>query len=184
MTSPPPDEDPDGRPTARMGGTMIVAAWVLVLGLLTLAFSGWLESERNPNRQLRTQMDPGGGRQVALERNRYGHYVATGRVNGQAVEFLLDTGASDVSVPGALADELGLARGARRTYTTAGGPVVAYATELERVELGGIVLRDVRASINPRFESDAILLGMSFLKHLELTQRGTTLTLRQPAPAP
>ena len=44
---------------------------------------------------------------------------------------------------------------------------------------GDISLQNVRATINPGYKSNQILLGMSFLKHLEFSQRGDTLTLRQ-----
>jgi aspartyl protease family protein len=40
-------------------------------------------------------------------------------------------------------------------------------------------LQQVRASINPNMQGNEVLLGMSFLKHLEFTQRGDSLTLRQ-----
>lgn len=156
-----------------------MAAWLIALGLLTWFFSGALEEQRNPNQQVTTMARVDGG-EVVLLRNRFGHYVATGRINGHPVELMLDTGASDVSVPAGLAAALGLERGARALYRTANGTITAYRTVLDRVELGGIVLENVRASINPAMPGDQVLLGMSFLKQLELTQRGNTLTLRQP----
>ena len=48
-----------------------------------------------------------------------------------------------------------------------------------RLRQGDIALRDVRASITPGLLMDEVLLGMSFLKHIEFTQRGDTLILRQ-----
>jgi len=47
------------------------------------------------------------------------------------------------------------------------------------VELGGIVIKNIRASINPHTPDDQVLLGMGFLKHLELVQKGDFLTIRQ-----
>jgi aspartyl protease family protein len=156
-----------------------MAAWLAVLGLLTWFFSGALEEQRNPNQRV-TAMTRADASEVTLLRNRFGHYVATGRINGREVELMLDTGASDVSVPAALADDLGLERGPRAIYQTANGAIVAYRTVLDRVDLGGIALEKVRASINPAVPEGQVLLGMSFLKQLEFTQRGNTLTLRQP----
>lgn len=158
---------------------MIVLAWVLGLGILTAYFSGWLSEQRNPNQSIDTVVTPGGMREVVLKQNRYGHYVASGQINGVPATFLLDTGATDVSVPADLAEEAGLERGSRARARTAAGVITTYMTRIDRVELGGIVLENVRAHINPRMQGDEVLLGMSFLKQLEFVQRGDELTLRQ-----
>ncbi|UCE90569.1 MAG: TIGR02281 family clan AA aspartic protease [Pseudomonadota bacterium] len=158
---------------------MFYAMWAGLLGLLMVFFNGVLERQYNPNRALSYEPGEGGVREVTLERNRFNHYVATGAINGVETVFMLDTGASDISVPAHLAKKLGLKRGAQITYQTANGPAPGYLTELDSVSLGPIGLRGVRASINPNVSNDEVLLGMSFLKHLEFTQRGDTLTLRQ-----
>ncbi|VAX12771.1 Aspartyl protease [hydrothermal vent metagenome] len=163
----------------RMAKYMIIGMWVLVVALLTLMFNNILERQQNPNQQLAVQQEGTGNAVVRLKRNRYGHYVANGLINGQPVTFMLDTGATDVAVPAELADQLGLQRGRKRFYQTAKGPVTAYATVLDQVRLGDIKVRHVRASINPDMHDQEILLGMSFLKQLEFSQRGDTLTLRQ-----
>lgn len=169
---------PAANDNARIVRWMYFAFWMVMLGLLTLWFSNWYERQQNPNQQLETRMTAGYS-EISLERNRYGHYVASGRINGHDVVFLLDTGASDVSVPQRIADRLGLERGRRVPYQTANGVAYGYTVELDRVALGSIELRNVRGHINPNMDSDKILLGMSFLKNLEFTQRGQTLTLRQ-----
>ncbi len=173
------EHDRPANNTRRTGTWMYIGMWVLVLVLLTQIFNYWLEGQHNPNRQPTATLAADGSREVALQRNRHGHYLASGRINGQPVTFMLDTGASDVSIPAAVADRLGLSRGAAQRYRTANGIVTAYLTRLERIELGSIALEDVRASINPHMDGEQILLGMSFLRQLEFTQRGDTLTLRQ-----
>lgn len=172
------EENADHNPM-RVGRSMLIAGWILGLLLLAYLFNGLLEHQRNPNRTLNTTTTESGTREVVLQRNRSGHYLATGNINDQLVEFMLDTGASDVSVPEALARKLGLRRGTPQVYTTANGTITAYQTRLSTLRLGDIVLHDVRASINPYMDDDTILLGMSFLKHLEFTQRGDTLIIRQ-----
>ncbi len=162
----------------RMGKYMIIGMWVLLVVLLTLMFSNILERQYNPNQNLASQQGASGA-EVSLKRNKYGHYVASGLINGQPVVFMLDTGATDVAVPAQVADRLGLERGRKRIYQTAKGPAIAYATVLEQVSLGDIQVHNVRASINPHMNNEEVLLGMSFLKQLEFTQRGDTLTLRQ-----
>jgi aspartyl protease family protein len=162
----------------RLGGVMVTAAWVAGLGLLTLLFSDFLAGQRNPNAEV-VSRHSGDRVRVVLEQNRGGHYVATAEINRTPVEVLLDTGATDVSVPEALAGELGLERGAQVMVTTANGTVPVYTTRLEEIRLGDIVLHDIRATINPHGEADFVLLGMSFLGHLEFSQRGGRLILTQ-----
>lgn len=175
----PPSNDSSAQ---RWGKGMITLACVLLLGLLTWIFNGWVDEQRNPNQQVRVQINNEGAREVVLERNRQGHYVSAGNINGQPVEFFLDTGATLVSIPQRLAQRLGLEQGVPMQSETANGTVMTYATMLDSIELGGIVQRNVRANINPGQKGDDILLGMSFLKHLELTQRGNTLTLKEYLP--
>lgn len=176
-------EPPSNNSSAqRLGKGMITLTWILLLGLLTWFFNTRVDEQRNPNQQIQVRLDSEGIREVVLERNRQGHYVAAGNINGQAVEFFLDTGATLVSIPQRLAQRLGLEQGIPMESETANGTVTTYATVLDSIELGGIVQRNVRASINPGQQSDDILLGMSFLKHLELTQRGNTLTIKEYVP--
>lgn len=157
----------------------MIIGWIVGLGLLTLLFSNILDGQFNPNRQVATQVSDGGVREVVLQRNRFGHYVASGEINGHTVEFLLDTGASDVSIPQSVGSALGLKRGQPITYNTANGNITAYQTRIDDLRLGSIELHDIPASINPYKGDDTILLGMSFLKHLEFTQRDDTLIIRQ-----
>ena len=161
------------------GITLVILAWLLILGLMAWWFADFEESQNNPNQQISTRATSTGAQEIVLQRNRYGHYVATGSINGKPVTFLLDTGASDVSIPSDLADELGLERGISQVYNTANGQITANLTRLNRISLGGIELRNVPASINPATQGDEVLLGMSFLKDLEFTQRGDTLKIRK-----
>lgn len=168
------------RDSARpLGRGMLIAGWILGLGLLSLLFTDLLEQQRNPNQNLNLSSTGSGVHEVSLQRNRFGHYLATGDINGEAVELLLDTGASDVSVPAGVAQRLGLRRGQPVRYSTANGTITAYLTRIPVLRLGTIELHDIRASINPQMDGETILLGMSFLRHLEFTQRGDTLIIRQ-----
>ena len=92
---------------------------------------------------------------------------------------MLDTGATDVSVPERLAKNLELRAGHSQIVNTANGSITTFSTQLDRVDLGTIQLSNVQAHINPHMDSDEVLLGMSFLRHLELIQRDGALTLRQ-----
>jgi aspartyl protease family protein len=152
-------------------------AWVAslcVLGLLYLFFESSLQARMYPNQAL--QIAP--GTELVLKRSHDGHYVFPGTINGQPVNFFLDTGATLVSVPAHLADELGLEAGARQRAITANGTITTHATRVDTLAFGPFDMRGVPASLNPGMRGDHVLLGMSVLKHLEFTQRGDTLILR------
>lgn len=153
---------------------MALVASLLVLGMFYLYFENSLQARNNPNSQL--QIAP--GTELVLKRSGDGHYVFPGTVNGRPVTFLLDTGATLVSVPAHLAGELGLRAGAPQQSITANGTVTTRATRLESLAFGPFDLRGVPASLNPGMWDNQILMGMSVLKHLEFTQRGDTLILR------
>ena len=170
----------DPNPHGRSGKVMLTIAWLLIMGGAYWFFSDWNAGQNNPNtaRVLNQQQN-----ELSLERNRAGHYVAEGEINGRRVIFLLDTGATWVALPTRLARELGLKRGAAVTLQTANGAAVGYQTRLDSLRLGPIEMRDVGALVADGMDDDTVLLGMNFLKRLELTQRGDRLTLR-PAETP
>lgn len=150
------------------------------MGLLAIPLWSVLEDRVNPNRNLEDTVLSDGVAEVTLVRSAQGHYIAPGLINGQPVSFMLDTGATVVSVPEHLAQAVGLKRGRSVTLDTANGIRHAWATRLRRVQLGPIYLDDVPAVINPGHSTPQVLLGMSFLKQLEFTQRGQELSLRKP----
>ena len=165
-------------PGKRAGRILLVLAWCAGLFLATRFFGEWEQRRENPNTQVSSQQVDG-YIEVKLIGNGQGHFVADGQINGQPVNFMLDTGATDVSIPAGLAERLNLEKGAPVTLSTANGRSQGYRTRLEQLKLGDIVLHDVRALVAPGLSGNQVLLGMSALKQLEFTQRGGTLLLRQ-----
>ncbi|WP_417440183.1 retropepsin-like aspartic protease family protein [Idiomarina abyssalis] len=163
--------------TNSFGKPFMFIAWGLAIAMLVWFFEDKLQQQFNPNSQVQSHLD-NGQVTVVLEQNRMGHYVARGKVNGQSVTFLLDTGATLVAIPEGLAQKLGLRKGRQGMSQTANGRVITYRTEIDRLQLGDIQLSNVAASITPGMDGDVILLGMSALKEFELMQKGDTLTLR------
>lgn len=162
----------------KTGKVMLYAAWLGVLGLLTLAFGVWEKDRFNPNSQP-TSHSEGNIKTVILQRNAFNHYLSSGKINGDEVLFLLDTGATDVAIPGLLAKKLGLKKGASGYATTAAGRVQVFRSHIDTLEIGNIRLNNVRASINPSMDGEEILLGMSALGQLRFTQQGDILELQQ-----
>ncbi len=159
----------------RIGKGMWFAAWLIFLGLLFFYFEDLIQEKYDPNRNL----SHSASHEVVLKRNKQGHYIAPGLINGQPVTFLLDTGATTISVPKSVADRIGLKAGIKQQVGTANGAISVYQTQLDQVSLGGLSLNNIRGHINPHMHGDTVLLGMSFMRNLELIQKGNTLTLRR-----
>lgn len=157
---------------------MIILGWITLLGLLTAYFSEYLSKQNNPNEDLALTRTTDYN-EIRLQRNRYGHYVASGEINHHPVTFMLDTGATNISIPEKIAKKLNLKAGFPMTVETANGNIEVYSTILDQVSLGGIELQNISASINPYMQSDETLLGMSFLKYLHFSQEGDQLLIRQ-----
>ena len=93
-------------------------------------------------------------------------------INSTEVVFLLDTGATDITIPEKIAQKLRLKAGIKIPVQTANGQTVVYATTLDSVSIGEIELHGVNANINPYMQGEEVLLGMSFLRHLDFAQQG------------
>ena len=115
---------------------------------------------------------------VVLKAGSGGHFVGEGSINGHAVRFLVDTGATYVALGAAQADRLGIdyLKGARGVTGTANGQVVVYRVSLASVQLGGVLLYNVDAVIVPQ-PMDQVLLGNSFLARFDMQRASDTLTL-------
>ena len=156
----------------KSGTVMIVLGWLLLAGLIWWGFDKYL----NPNARLANVSVENG--EVMLERGPDGHFRAPGRINGEAVDFMVDTGATVVAVPESLARRLKLERGLAVRVHTANGEAVAYATRLGRVDLGGATVHDVAAHIVPGMAGDEALLGMSFLARFEIAMNRDEMRIR------
>jgi len=165
--------DYGSNPDSRLGRRML---WIAALGLLGGLYL--LFSTLENGAETVSSVDSSGAAMVVLQQDRNGHYEAEGTINGQAVTFLVDTGATDVALPESTARALGLDFGPRVRVMTAAGPANAWVTRLDEVSVGGIRRRNVRASITTG-EFNGILLGMSFLKHYSLQQQDGKLVIRE-----
>ena len=157
---------------------MIIGMWVVGLGLATLLLNNYLERQRNPNNHIVSSIE-GGKRSLTLQRSRFNQYLVSGSINGAETDFLVDTGASSVSIPEDVAARAGLSRGAEISTITANGIGTAYRTRVEQLRIGDIEIRNATAHINPGLSGE-VLLGMIVLGNFELVQRGDVLVIREP----
>ncbi|SEP57658.1 aspartyl protease family protein [Ectothiorhodospira magna] len=168
--------DPSAR---RAGWIMLALFWMLALATGTWFYQGVLERRDHPNRHLLDDAaEPGAS--VVLQRNRAGHYMAAGRINGEPVDFLVDTGATHVAISASLAARLGLEATGQAWFETANGRVRGELTVLDEVRLGHLGIGSVRAVILPEIGGDRALLGMSFLNHFDIRVRDGQMVLMVP----
>jgi aspartyl protease family protein len=124
-----------------------------------------------------------GGRSLSIPRDARGHFETEGRIDGQRIGFMVDTGASVIALNESSAARFGLrpARGDyKATVTTANGTIKAAPTRLAVVDVGGLVVRDVEAMVLPDEALSENLLGLSFLSKLRRFEYANgTLVLEQ-----
>ena len=119
-----------------------------------------------------------GAQSVTLSAGAGGHFITDGQVNGAAIRFMVDTGASTVAIPASDAIRLHLdyKKGRRGTTQTAAGPAEVFLVRLNSVRIGDIEVQNVEAVVIER-GLDIALLGNSFLNRMDMRRDGATMTL-------
>lgn len=115
---------------------------------------------------------------VTLAANPQGHFLTQGQINGAAVEFVVDTGATLVSLSSKDARRIGLSYlgGKSVMMRTANGTAPAYLVKLDSVRVGDIALVGVEAVVMEN-QDMPVLLGMSFLNRTDMRREGQTMVL-------
>jgi len=161
-----------------------VLIW-LGVGLVLFAAYTYRHEAAGIRDRLVAELLPHAGREAAgaisFAMGRGGHFVVEADVDGTDIRFLVDTGASDVTLSPRDAKRLGFDLGAlqfTKRYRTANGMVRGAPVRLGRITIGPVTVRDVAASVNGA-PMDRSLLGMSFLERLSgFEVKDDTLTLR------
>lgn len=161
-----------------LGQTLRNAAiWVLIF-LGAIAVAGMWEDIRSTVRPMQTVLDDGS--RIEIPRSNDGHYYATLRLNGANVDFVVDTGASEIVLSKADARRAGLDPENLAYWgraMTANGEVRIAPVWIEEISLGDFTDRDVRATVNEG-EMPQSLLGMSYLqRYAQITIAGNRLIL-------
>ncbi len=109
-----------------------------------------------------------------------GHYVVPGSINGASMRFLVDTGATFISLGAADARRARIdhLKGTPGMTQTANGVVKVWKVRVSNVKVGGISLSDVEATVHEQ-DMPIVLLGMSFLNRMEIKRDGQSMTMTQ-----
>lgn len=123
----------------------------------------------------------GGGKpSITLSADGRGHFATTGSVNGSSIAFLVDTGASTVTLPASDAKRMGIdyRSGQMVGASTANGVIPAWRVTFNTVRVGNISLYQVEGLV-VESSMPAALLGMSFLNRTDMKREGQLMTLTQ-----
>jgi len=148
-----------------------IAVWI------GLVIAGYLVTERMmaPPPVARSLAD--GRQELGIPVSRDGHYYLDGAVNGVPLRFMIDTGASYVSVGAEFARSAGLPEGIPGYFSTANGRVEGRVVRKQTVKADVFELSGLTVAVMPAHGGEG-LLGQNFLRHFDVSQAGGTLRLR------
>ena len=144
--------------------------WCVVMGLLYLLMTHYLKPKQ-------AQVLANGD--LVIKRSQDGHFYTTGTVNGQQARFMVDTGASLVSVSEAFAQTAGIRGGVPTTFRTANGSHPGRVVGGADVAIGPVSVSNVKVGVGLRMgEDNEALLGQSFLSKFDITMSKNQMVLR------
>ncbi|HEX2541921.1 MAG TPA: TIGR02281 family clan AA aspartic protease [Caldimonas sp.] len=120
----------------------------------------------------------GSGKQIVITSESGGHFITGGSINGKAVRFMVDTGATSVAMSQAEAERIGVdfKNGQRGFTQTANGAVPAFRTTLAAVRIGDVMVYNVDAIVIPA-PMPYVLLGNSYLTRFQMRRENDRMTL-------
>ena len=155
----------------KWGPFWIVVFWIAIMGVLYVAMNHYLK---------RKPLLVYAAGDLVIPRARDGHFYATGAVNGRPVSFMVDTGASLVTVSERFASEAGLAGGVATVFKTANGDMPGRIVPDVSVAIGPLSVSGVRVAVGYVGHEDGdALLGQSFLAKFEIVVKNNQMTLRK-----
>lgn len=174
----------NGKPQALAVGTSRYGVRLISVGSETAVVE--VDGQRTTLRMGETPMDlsgtpsPGNGTRIVMNASGGGHFTSLGTINGRSVQFLIDTGASVVSMSQSEAERIGLnyRNAPRGLVKTANGTVPVHSVRLGSVRIGDVQINDVDAVVLPA-QMDHVLLGNSFLTRFQMRRENDTMMLEK-----
>ncbi len=119
-------------------------------------------------------------KRITLTESGGGHFMTAGQVNGRAVQFMVDTGATSIAMSTLDADRAGIAykSGQIVQLSTANGVAQGWRVKLNSVRIGDVEVLDIEAVVTPQ-AMPFLLLGNSFLSRFQMRREGNLMTLDQ-----
>lgn len=144
--------------------------WCVVMGLLYMAMTHYLRPR---------QVEVLANGDLVISRSHDGHFYTTGNINGREAKFLVDTGASLVSVSEAFAQKAFIHGGVPTTFKTANGDRFGRVVDGVGVSIGPVSLTNVKVGVGISVsDENEALLGQSFLSKFDITISKNQMVLR------
>lgn len=153
-----------------LGHIVALTIWIIISTAIYLYF----DARQKPTIAV-ASADLASG-QIIIPRSIDGHYYVRGAINGHPVDFMVDTGASIVSISHDIALSTGLPGGIPANFLTANGTVMGRIVSGQTIEAGGIVVEDLNIGIG--VGGNIALLGQNFLRKVDVLQSGDKMVLR------
>ena len=144
--------------------------WCVVMGLLYVGMTHYLKPK---------QAKALANGDLVINRSHDGHFYTTGTVNGREANFMIDTGASLVSVSEKFAQKAYIRGGVPTMFKTANGEHPGYVVEGVGVSIGPVSVTNVKVGVGLRLgDENHALLGQSFLSQFDITMTKNQMVLR------
>lgn len=148
----------------------LIVFWCIVMGLLYAGMTHYLKPKQATVRA---------NGELVIQRAQDGHFYTTGRIQGLEVKFLVDTGASLVTVSEAFARKAGLTGGTPTTFRTANGDRPGRVVDGASLSIGPVDARNIKIGVGLRGGADdEALLGQSFLSKFDITLNKDHMVLK------
>lgn len=156
----------------RLGTIFLVIGWILFLGLVSFLSHYYLYAPKTP-----IVIQNNAGTKITIPRSEDSHFHIMGAVNSIPISFLIDTGATTVTIPEKIAHRAKLVRERKITAQTANGLAEGYITSIPKLTIGPLIFEDVRAIIIPELGDNDGLLGMNILQYFNIEQNYESMIL-------
>lgn len=150
--------------------TALVLSWLIIFGFAYLFFANWQEPK------IAVAQNSLQENEIVIPRSRDGHYYVRGEVNGYPVDFMVDTGASIISISHEVARAARLPRGKPAIFSTAAGNIMGEIVVDQDIKVGNISARGLTVSVG--IQGRIGLLGQNFLRKVDVIQSGDKMVLR------